>query len=126
MIVRRTAWLLPVVVALAMMLGVGCRSDDTPSFPKVVSLGTGEIFPTILNSGLAVGQNRVGKKFLVGYLERELAQAQLDGDLPSRGVTDPLGIRLVFNHASRPRAEMCAAFEEPQQRVSIEEEPHFM
>lgn len=36
-----------------------CASPNTPDFPKVVSLGKGELFPTILNSGLGVGQNRV-------------------------------------------------------------------
>ncbi len=45
--------------ATAAMLVSGCASDDTPDFPRVVSLGSGEIFPTILNSGLGVGQNRV-------------------------------------------------------------------
>ncbi len=45
--------------ATAAMFASGCTSDDTPDFPKVVSLGSGDIFPTILNSGLGVGQNRV-------------------------------------------------------------------
>jgi hypothetical protein len=38
---------------------VACNSSDTPDFPKVVSLGSGTLFPTIINSGLGVGQNRV-------------------------------------------------------------------
>lgn len=54
----------------------------------------------------AIGQNRARKRFLVRYFERQLAQAQLDGDLPSRGVTDPLAIGFVFNRVSRHCAEM--------------------
>jgi len=57
----------------------------------------------------AIGQNRTGKEFLVGYFECEFAQAQLDGNLPGRGVTDLLGIGVVFNRVSRRRAEMTVA-----------------
>jgi hypothetical protein len=49
------------LAALALTAGCG-DSSDTPAFPKVVSLGKGEIFPTIVNSTLAPGQNRVSMK----------------------------------------------------------------
>jgi hypothetical protein len=47
------------ITTLCLATAAACTSDDTPDFPKVVSLGSGDIFPTILNSELAVGQNRV-------------------------------------------------------------------
>lgn len=53
-----------ICAATAAMLASGCTSDDTPDFPKVVSLGGGDIFPTILNSGLGVGQNRVSMSII--------------------------------------------------------------
>lgn len=54
---RHVAALLLAAICLA--AAAACNSADTPDFPKVVTLGSGELFPTILNSGLAVGQNRV-------------------------------------------------------------------
>ncbi len=40
-------------------LAAACAASDAPDFPKVVTLGSGDLFPTIVNSSLAVGQNRV-------------------------------------------------------------------
>ncbi len=49
-----------VVVGMACVAGASaCATPNTPDFPKVVSLGKGELFPTIVNSGLAIGENRV-------------------------------------------------------------------
>jgi hypothetical protein len=55
-------------VFASVAFGSACSSsDDTPDFPKVVSLGSGELFATILNSGIGVGQNRV----LMSVIDRE-------------------------------------------------------
>lgn len=54
---RHVAALLLAAVCLA--AAAACNASDTPDFPKVVTLGSGELFPTILNSGLAIGQNRM-------------------------------------------------------------------
>ena len=51
-----------VVVLILGLVGAAataCASSDTPSFPKVLTLGKGDIFPTIVNHTLAVGENRV-------------------------------------------------------------------
>ena len=58
MTVRRIVSILLAGIA-CVALASACASPNTPAFPKVVSLGKGELFPTILNSGLGVGQNRV-------------------------------------------------------------------
>ena len=58
MTVRRIVSILLAGIA-CIALASACASPNTPAFPKVVSLGKGELFPTILNSGLGVGQNRV-------------------------------------------------------------------
>ncbi len=42
----------------------GSSSTETPDFPKVVSLGKGELFPTINNGSLGVGENRVSMSVL--------------------------------------------------------------
>jgi major membrane immunogen (membrane-anchored lipoprotein) len=49
---------LAALVALALLL-TSCSTSDTPDFPTVVTLGGAEIYPTIINSSLAVGENRV-------------------------------------------------------------------
>lgn len=58
MTVRRLILILLTGIA-GVALSSACTSSNTPDFPKVVSLGKGELFPTILDSGLGVGQNRV-------------------------------------------------------------------
>jgi hypothetical protein len=56
----RNAALILVTVSLALTSACGSGEDDgTPSFPRVISLGDGEVFPAITNSSLAVGPNRV-------------------------------------------------------------------
>jgi hypothetical protein len=47
--------------AAAVLTSGACRSSgsDAPDFPSVVTLGMGNLFPTIANSTLAVGENRV-------------------------------------------------------------------
>lgn len=52
------------VLAVSVLAGAAACSStsDTPVFPQVVSLGKGEIFPSIVNSTLAAGQNRVSMK----------------------------------------------------------------
>ena len=67
MIARR--WALRCALALitvaCLAIAAGCTSpNDTPNFPRVISLGSGDIFPTILNSELAVGQNRVSMSII--------------------------------------------------------------
>ena len=52
------AFVLVTTALLAAACGGG-SSVDTPNFPKVVSLGKGELFPTINNGSLGVGENRV-------------------------------------------------------------------
>ena len=50
------------VAFLAAIAAVGCdaKADgDYPDFPDVISLGEGTVFPSIMNSSLAVGDNRV-------------------------------------------------------------------
>ncbi|MDP9238685.1 MAG: thioredoxin family protein [Chloroflexota bacterium] len=50
------------VLATAALAAPACGASsnaDDASFPKVISLGKGEIFPSILNQSLAVGPNRV-------------------------------------------------------------------
>jgi hypothetical protein len=49
-----TALLLSLVAALS-----ACGDSDEELFPRVVSLGEGEVFANIVNSSLAVGSNRV-------------------------------------------------------------------
>ncbi len=62
--VRR--FVLPFAAVLAALtVATACGpSSDAPGFPKVVSLGSGTLFPAILNSGLAVGQNRVSMSII--------------------------------------------------------------
>ncbi len=45
-------------LALAATLTFAACGGDSDPFPDVVTLGEGEIFPSILNSSLAVGENR--------------------------------------------------------------------
>lgn len=59
MIVRIAVACVLLCATTVAMLASACASGDSPDFPKVVSLGSGDIFPTILNSGLGVGENRV-------------------------------------------------------------------
>lgn len=55
------------LVALALFItfvltSAGCSgggSDDIPEFPSVIALGEGDLFPSIVNTSLSVGQNRV-------------------------------------------------------------------
>ena len=59
---RLTAILLAIMATTAAVLAsAACHSSasDAPDFPNVVTLGKGNLFPTIVNSTLAVGENRV-------------------------------------------------------------------
>ena len=48
------------MLCVAMMwLATACGSDAREEFPRVVSLGEGEVFPAILNDSLVVGENRL-------------------------------------------------------------------
>lgn len=47
------------IVALLAAACGGSSSGGAPDFPKVIALGKGEIFPSITNQSLAVGENRV-------------------------------------------------------------------
>jgi hypothetical protein len=57
----RAVVLLVVTIAIA-VLGAACGSSssaDGVDFPKVLTLGKGDIFPSITNQSLALGENRV-------------------------------------------------------------------
>jgi hypothetical protein len=58
------AALLAVALAIAAACGGSSAKTGTPDFPKVVPLGKGEIFPSIVNQSLAVGPNRVSIKLI--------------------------------------------------------------
>jgi hypothetical protein len=59
----RRALLAAIVAMVALGAAMACSSSsDTPAFPEVVTLGKGEIFPSIVNSTLSAGQNRVSMK----------------------------------------------------------------
>jgi hypothetical protein len=78
---------------------VACGGDDTPTFPTVVSLGAGEIFPSIINSSLSVGENRVQMQ-LIGGDDSEILDATMDVtyyDLNGRDpvLTDSSAARLI-------------------------------
>lgn len=64
---RRPLVLAIVLVALAMtglLIGACGGESDTPDFPKVISLGKGELFPSINNGTLGVGDNRISMSIL--------------------------------------------------------------
>ncbi len=48
-----------VVVFVLALAACGDSGEDVPDFPTVISLGEGDLFPSIINSSLAVGDNRV-------------------------------------------------------------------
>lgn len=59
---RRAARLL--LTALAALVVASCGSGDDPdAFPRVISLGEGDVFANIVNSSLAVGPNRLMLQF---------------------------------------------------------------
>jgi hypothetical protein len=52
--------LLASLLAIASLLSAcGGGGDAAPEFPTVISLGEGDLFPSIVNTSLAVGENRV-------------------------------------------------------------------
>ncbi len=51
--------ILVLLVATLTLTACNGGGDDLPSFPTSVSLGEGDLFPSILNDSLAVGDNRV-------------------------------------------------------------------
>ena len=53
-----------VALAASLMMAACGSASDTPDFPKVVSLGKGELFPTINNGSLGVGDNRVSMSII--------------------------------------------------------------
>ncbi|MBI2723437.1 MAG: hypothetical protein HYX50_00100 [Chloroflexi bacterium] len=55
---RSTPALLLLLALISSLAFSACRSQKE-LFPKVISLGKGEVFPSILNVSLAVGENRV-------------------------------------------------------------------
>lgn len=55
---------LPALAMLAAIVLAACSSSDTPSFPRVVQLGGCDLCPGIINSGLAVGENRVSMNII--------------------------------------------------------------
>lgn len=58
--VPRLLCLLVTATSLLLVFGsCGGGDDDIPDFPTVVTLGEGEVFPSILNSSLGVGENRI-------------------------------------------------------------------
>jgi hypothetical protein len=56
-----------VVLVLATSACGASSNTDGATFPKVISLGKGEVFPFILNQSLAVGPNRV----TIGLVDRD-------------------------------------------------------
>lgn len=56
---RRLAILPLALCAILIFASCGSDDDDLPDFPTVISLGEGDIFPSILNTSLAVGENRI-------------------------------------------------------------------
>ncbi|MBI5287556.1 MAG: hypothetical protein HY873_01150 [Chloroflexi bacterium] len=53
------------VLAFLPALTAACGSgDDVPDFPEVVTLGEGDLFPSIINGPLAVGENRIVMQLL--------------------------------------------------------------
>jgi len=55
---------LAATLAIAVACGGSSSRTGTPDFPKVVSLGKGEVFPSIVNQSLAVGPNRVSIRLI--------------------------------------------------------------
>lgn len=51
------------VALLALVLAAGCGGSDDELFPRVITLGEGDVFPAISNSSLTVGPNRVSMTF---------------------------------------------------------------
>lgn len=57
--------LVPLIVFMASLApACGGSGGDVPEFPEVLSIGEGELFPSIVNSGLAVGPNRVSMQLI--------------------------------------------------------------
>ena len=70
------------ILAVMATAAAACGGSSTPSatgFPKVITLGEGEVFPVITNSTLAVGENR----FSLGLLDEENSPV-LDADIHLR------------------------------------------
>ena len=59
----KRALILAPLLAIAFSFA-SCSSSDTPDFPTVITLGGAEIYPTIVNTSLAVGQNRVSMSII--------------------------------------------------------------
>lgn len=99
MIARRPTLLCAMLLVGIMACTAACgSSNDTPDFPKVLSLGGGTLFPTILNSGLGVGQNRV----LMSITDRD--------DAPVFDATVRLRYYNLNANSPRLRAETDARF----------------
>jgi hypothetical protein len=86
---------LVVITASAAACGGGASGDDTPEFPRVVTLGEGEIFPQILSNSLTAGENRFVMALLDAEDEEVLGASvrlrfyELNGDEPElRAETD--------------------------------------
>lgn len=87
-------WLVGVMAVVAIGLGVGVMSSacggspDGPEFPEVVSLGGAEIYPSITNTFLLTGDNRVSIRLIddddapVLGADVALAYYDLNGDEP--------------------------------------------
>jgi hypothetical protein len=49
-----------IVAAITVLVAAGCGSGgDEDDFPRVVTLGQGEVFPAVVNDSLVVGENRL-------------------------------------------------------------------
>lgn len=82
------------IVLSAPMLAAGCGSGDEELFPRVVTLGEGEIFASIVNSSLTLGPNRL--------------LLQLD-DAEGERVSDArVHVRFFDLNESEPRADVEA------------------
>lgn len=80
--------LLALVLTALAAAGCGGSDADVPDFPEVVTIGEGELFPSIINSALSVGQNRVSMQLidrednLLLDAELHVRYFNLNGDRP--------------------------------------------
>ncbi len=98
--------LLAILIApLLAMLTAACgdSSDGAPDFPEVVTIGEGDLFPSIINSALAVGENRVSMQLIdrddkllldarlrVRYFNLNGGEPRLTSDSDARLITSEL------------------------------------
>ncbi|MEX0749394.1 MAG: hypothetical protein WD359_01180 [Dehalococcoidia bacterium] len=104
--------LIGVIVLAVGIVGVGCGSSAGEEFPRVVTLGEGEVFPVILNDSLVVGENRMVMS-LTGESDELVADADvvlrfydLNGDPEEKFAADarfvPIELSYIDEQAPEP------------------------